>query len=257
VETGYSIGMHDTVKSALPTILSANLLKGLPESVTSDFLRVLTVVRLPPRGVVFRAGDIGDRMFIVISGKVKVTRPSDDGKDNVFTIAGPGDLLGELSMFDGAARLATATAMRPTDVGWVANAATREWLERHPEASRRFMRILIDRIRRQNDALEDVYGLDVGTRVARAIVRLSGRFGRVTQDGIRVDLGMSQEELALHVRASRESVNQVFSVFYRNQWIRREGSDLMILDAPALARRTRYSGSVLPVRDAGESSPEV
>lgn len=235
----------------MPELTSSPLLIGLPDAAVQDFAAAAEIIRVPALGTIFDEGEPGDRVFLVISGKVKVTRPGDDGKDNVFTIAGAGDLLGELSMFDGAVRLATARAVRLTQVAWLSNDRMRDWLERHPEASRRFMRILIARIRYQNDALEDIYGLDVGTRVARAVIRQGSRFGRRTTEGLRLDIGLSQEELALHVRASRESVNQALSAFSRHGWIRREGAELIILDEEALTRQAHYTPPPLPRMSLG------
>ena len=240
----------DTQASTASALCRSALVSGLSESAVADLAAITAVVRLGRREPVFSVGEAGDRLFIVLSGKVKVTRPGDDGKDNVFTIAGPGDLLGELSMFDGAPRRATARAISVAEVACIGNEEMREWLESHPDGSRRFIRIMIDRLRRLNDALDDVYGIDVGTRVARAILRHEQRFGRATGEGTRVDLGLSQEELALHVRASRESVNQVLAEFTRASWVRREGTDLIILDVAALARRAHYR------RRRGDEAPD-
>ena len=230
---------------------STALLSGLPDPIVDEFLAAADLLDLRPRDVLFRVGESGDLCFVVVSGKVKVTRPSEDGKDNVFTIAGAGDLLGELSMFDGELRRATATVISDAVIARLRNEVVRGWLERHPEASTRFMRLLIARVRQQNDALDDVYGLDVGTRLARALVRLGARFGRRTVDGLRIELGMSQEELAQHVRASRESVNQVLSSFTRSGWIRRDGSDIVIVDEAAVLKRAH---STQPDQPTGRSA---
>ncbi|QDQ10020.1 Crp/Fnr family transcriptional regulator [Streptomyces spectabilis] len=216
------------------------LLVGLPAPALADFDRLAAHGTFRRRTPVFVEGEEGDCVFVVLSGKVKVTRPDPDGKDVLFAMVGPGQLLGELCVFDGGTRHSTATAVRDTDVCWVAAAAMRGWLGRHPEASLRMMRLLATRIRGINDRLEDVTGVDVATRVARALVEQASRFGRRTPLGPRFSLDLSQDELARHVRASRERVNQVLMDFSRRGWVLREGGEWIVLDPSGLTRRARY-----------------
>jgi CRP/FNR family transcriptional regulator, cyclic AMP receptor protein len=219
---------------------STRLLSGLPPDVTAEFFDLAVHRGFPSGATLFAEGDAGDGVFVVLSGKVKVTRPGPDGKDVPFTIAGPGDLLGELTVCDGGSRQATAIAVQDTETAWVDVRAMRGWLARHSCASFRMMSLLADRLRRVNDRLEDASGVDVATRVARALVEQGQRFGWQTMEGVRFSLDLSQDELAHHVRASRERVNQILVDFARRGWIRRDGNEFVVLDAPALTRRARY-----------------
>jgi CRP/FNR family cyclic AMP-dependent transcriptional regulator len=225
-------------------LVECPLLRGLPEDARRAFIRLATVRQLDRGEVIFDEGDPADTFLLVLSGKIKVTRPSDSGKETVFTILGPDDLLGELALFDDTARQATAVAVRPSRAAVVANADMRAWFTEHPVAMQRFAQLLAQRVRRLNDALEDVYGLDVATRVARALVLQSAQFGRRTGEGLQVDLDLNQEELALHVRASRERVNQVLADFGRRGWLRREGAGLIVMDPDALRGRARFRSEV-------------
>ncbi|MEI5102854.1 Crp/Fnr family transcriptional regulator [Streptomyces sp. PmtG] len=216
------------------------LLAGLPTPARTDFDEITAHGTFRRGAPVFVEGEDGDRVYVVLSGKVRVTRPDQDGKDVLFTMVGPGQLLGELCVFDGGTRHSTATAVRDTEACWVTAAAMRGWLARHPEASLRMMRLLATRIRSINDRLEDITGVDVATRVARALVEQASRFGRRTPLGPRFSLDLSQDELARHVRASRERVNQVLMDFSRRGWVLREGSEWIVLNPPALTRRARY-----------------
>lgn len=223
-----------------PDLRSTPLLAGLPSDVAAEFLDLAAQRFFPCGARLFSEGEDGDGVFVLLSGKVKVTRPGPDGKEVVFTIAGPGDLLGELAVFDGGTRQANATAVRDTVAAWVSARAMLQWLGRHPPASFRMMRLLAGRIRHVNDRLEDASGVDVATRVARALVEQGSRFGRHAPDGLRFTLDLSQDELAHHVRASRERVNQVLMDFSRRGWLGREGDEIIVLDAPALTNRARY-----------------
>ncbi|MER5303772.1 Crp/Fnr family transcriptional regulator [Streptomyces lasiicapitis] len=226
---------HDTYAGA-----AVPLLAGLPAPALADFDRIAVHGTFRREAPVFVEGEDGDCVFLILRGKVKVTRPGPEGKDVLFTMVGPGQLLGELCVFDGGPRHSTATAVQETDLCWIPVPAMRGWLARHPEASLRMMHLLATRIRNVNDRLEDVTGVDVATRVARALVEQASRFGRRTPLGLRFSLDLSQDELARHVRASRERVNQVLMDFSRRGWLLREGNEWIVLDPPGLTRRARY-----------------
>ncbi|MFI9510342.1 Crp/Fnr family transcriptional regulator [Nocardia sp. NPDC052566] len=221
-------------------LLGSPLLYGLAPEAVADFLAIAERRVYAAGDRLFHEGECPEGVFVLASGKVKVTRPGPDGKDIIFTMAGAGNLLGELAVFDGGVRHADATAVRETVAALVPIPRMREWLDRYPAASFRMMRLLAERVRRMNDRLEDMAGVDVATRVARALVEHTARFGRHTVDGVRLRLDLSQDELAHHVRASRERVNQVLVEFARRGWIRRDGEEFVVLDADGLTRRARY-----------------
>ena len=119
--------------------------------------------------------------------------------------------------------------------------AMRQWFRNFPMALIPFMGLLQRRDQSQNDAHNDMFGLDASARVARAIVRETNRFGRRTDEGIRVANVLSQEDLALHVRSSRERVNRILAGFSQQGWLRRDGGDLLVLNEAQLSRRAGLS----------------
>lgn len=229
-------------ESASASLRESPLLSGLPSDVINDFLARVNFVRCQPGTVVFREGDRADRIFLIVSGRVKVTRKSGQGRDSILVIAGPDELLGGLSIFEPGVQKTTASALGAAEIAWLGADSMRGWLEANTAASMQFMRLLIRRTQYQNDFLHDVFGLDVGTRVARAILRDAHRFGRQTSVGLRVNLGLNQEELAQHVRASRESVNQTLAAFARMGWIRRDGTEIVIIDEQQLLHQAGEGG---------------
>ena len=220
------------------------LLRGQSPDAVRAFQALADPLSLNRGETLFSEGEPGGSIYVVLSGKLKVTRPADEGKETIFTIVGPDDLLGELAVFDDGHRQATAVALQPCDLMVASNADVRSWFDTHPATLRRFSELLVARVRRLNDSLEDVYGLDVATRLARVLVRQSAQFGRRTGLGVQVDLDLNQEELALHVRASRERVNQVLNDFARRGWLRREAGGIVVVDWEALEHRARFRDEV-------------
>lgn len=199
----------------------------------------LTPVRLERGQVLFHEGDQGDALYIIREGKIKLGRASSDGRENLFAILGPSEMFGELSLFDPGPRTLTATAVAETQLVGLAHDQLREWIKGRPEVSMTMMLLLARRLRRTNESLADMVFTDVPGRVAKALVDLSRRFGRPSEDGILVAHDLTQEELAQLVGASRETVNKSLADFAARGWLRLEARAVVLLDIERLQRRAR------------------
>jgi CRP-like cAMP-binding protein len=114
-----------------------------------------------------------------------------------------------------------------------------QWLRGRPDVARHLLRALARRLRRTNEALADLVFSDVPGRVAKALLDLSERFGRPTDDGLRVAHDLTQEELAQLVGASRETVNKALADFASRGWLRLEARAVVLLDIDRLRKRAR------------------
>ncbi|PID53407.1 MAG: Crp/Fnr family transcriptional regulator [Micrococcales bacterium] len=203
-------------------------------------LRASMVPHHLPRGaVLFREGDAGDRLYVIVMGKVKLGRTSGDGRDNLMAILGPGEMFGELSLFDPGARSLTATAISETELIGLGSEDLDSYLTDHPDVAKHLLRALGQRLRRTNESLADLVFSDVPGRVAKAVLDLARRFGRPVDGGTLVTHDLTQEELAQLVGASRETVNKALADFVGRGWIRLEARAVMVLDAEKLSKRAR------------------
>ena len=194
----------------------------------------------PARGeVLFREGDEGDRVYVVSRGKVKLGRTSPDGRENLLALLGPGQMFGELSLFDPGPRSATASAVIETTLLGLGHADLLPWLTGRPEVARGLLLQFAQRLRRSNDTLADLVFSDVPGRVAKQLLDLSERFGVASDEGVRVVHDLTQEELAQLVGASRETVNKALADFVSRGWIRLEQRSVVVLDIERLRRRAR------------------
>jgi CRP/FNR family transcriptional regulator, cyclic AMP receptor protein len=187
----------------------------------------------------FNEGEPGDRMYIIIDGKVKLGQTSADGRETLLGVLGPGENFGELSLFDPGLRTSTATALTDVVVLGVGNDQLRPWLAGRPEIAAALLQALARRLRRTNEAMADLVFSDVPGRVAKALMDLGEKFGTVTPEGLMVTHDMTQEELAQLVGASRETVNKALADFAQRGWIRLETRQVLILDVERLGRRAR------------------
>ena len=210
------------------------------EDDTAALLVSALTTRAVVRGhVVFSEGDTGDRLFIVLDGKVKISRAASDGRENLLTVLGPGEMFGELSLFDPGSRTATATAVTESTLASLDHDDLRPLLLDQPAVAVQLLRALAQRLRRTNEAMADLVFSDVPGRVAKALLDLSEKFGVQEPDGVRVQHDLTQEELAQLVGASRETVNKALSDFANRGWLRLEGRTVLVLDAERLVRRAR------------------
>lgn len=219
------------------------LLTGLPlfaslDGESAESLRAAMNTEHVRRGqVLFREDDEGDRLYVVLDGKVKIYRRSVDGRENMLAVLGAGDMFGELSLFDPRPRTASAAAVTDATLLSLAHDDLRPWLTERPGVAAHLLRALAQRLRRTNDAMADLVFSDVPGRVAKVLLDFAERFGSPTEEGVQVTHDLTQEELAQLVGASRETVNKALSDFAGRGWIRVQGRTVMVLDAERLSRR--------------------
>jgi CRP-like cAMP-binding protein len=153
----------------------------------------------------FTEGDLGERVFMIESGWVTLRTAGPDGEEMILALRGPGEVVGEMSAFDGAPRTATAVAVDQVEAIVAPARTIAQALERDIAAANEFARILATRLRESDRQRLEYTVLDTLARVARRLLDLAERFGQPTDDGVKVELPLSQEELASWCGASRES----------------------------------------------------
>lgn len=225
--------MEDTIISRIP------LFEGLNPEEQEELRTMMTQTTLRRGETLFNEGDAGDRLYILLSGKVKLGHASADGRENLLAVLGPGEIVGELTLFDLGPRSTTATAVAPTEMLTLDHNQLMAYVESHPQLAKDMLRALAQRLRRTNTALADLVFSDVPGRVAKALLDLADRFGSQTEDGVHVPHDLTQEELAQLVGASRETVNKSLAEFVSRGWIRLEGRAVTLLDIDRLRRRAR------------------
>jgi CRP/FNR family transcriptional regulator, cyclic AMP receptor protein len=199
----------------------------------------LSRVEVSRGDVVFNEGDDGDALYVVEAGKVKISRSAADGRENLLAVLGPGEMFGELSLFDPSPRTASAIAVTDGQLLEFPHDALRPWLRDRPEVAPALLQALAQRLRRTNEALADLVFTDVPGRVAKTLLSLADRFGQPEGAAVRVTHDLTQEELAQLVGASRETVNKALADFASRGWLRLEGRAVVLLDRDRLARRAR------------------
>jgi CRP/FNR family transcriptional regulator, cyclic AMP receptor protein len=220
-------------------VRQAPLFAALDDEAASALLGSMTPSRLDRGNILFHEGDRGDRLYVIGEGKIKLGRTSGDGRENLVAILGPGEMFGELSLFDPGPRSTTATAIAETHLVALGNDDLQTFLTGRPEVAASMLAALARRLRRTNDTLADLVFTDVPGRVAKALLDLSQRFGRPIDEGVLVAHDLTQEELAQLVGASRETVNKALADFVARGWLKLEARAVVLQDVERLQRRAR------------------
>ncbi len=182
----------------------------------------------------FREGDRGDALYIVVQGAVRVSVLSPSGSEATVAVLGPGEFVGELALLDGRPRSASAIVLQPTKTLVVTRDEFRRWLRERPQAALALLEALSLRIRRTDEQLADLAFLAAPQRLAKRLVALAA-----SQSGTRALRGarlqVTQAELASMLGVSRESVNKHLNELARRGWVGLGRGAITLLDPDALA----------------------
>jgi CRP/FNR family cyclic AMP-dependent transcriptional regulator len=223
----------------IDVVRKAPLFAALDDEAAAALMESMTTSHLDRGNILFREGDQGDRLYVIGEGKIKLGLTSVDGRENLLAILGPGEMFGELSLFDPGPRTATATAIAETQLLALGHEDLDSFLLGRPAVAANLLTALARRLRRANETLADLVFTDVPGRVAKALLDLSIRFGRPAEDGILVAHDLTQEELAQLVGASRETVNKALADFASRGWIHLEARAVVLTDVERLKHRAR------------------
>lgn len=182
-------------------------------------------------------GDTSDKVIIVTGGRVKVSYFTEDGREVMLAVRGAGDLLGELSAFDGEPHSATAEAMEEVTSWTLTRDVFAEWLQTKPRVALILLEMLSRRLRDADVKRVEFTAYDTVGRVARRLVELSERFGQETEEGVLISLPLSQEELASWTGCSREAASKALQALRKRKLIETKRRAVTVLDPEGLARR--------------------
>jgi len=192
------------------TVHADSLFTGLPANLARDLFEKAPIVSLDAGQTVFLAGDPGDGCYRIEDGLLKVSVMTSDGGERILAIHGPGSLVGELSMIDGAPRSASVFTLRPSKLRFISRIAFESFSRGNPEVYQRLMTLLAKRLRETNDALAATSFLSVEGCVARALLSLAQAFGHDVGGGrILVRQKLTQSELGAMAGISRENVSRI------------------------------------------------
>ena len=187
---------------------SVSIFASLEEKELDLLLQATTIKQLKPKEVLCHKGDPGNQLYGILSGSLKVTTTGTDGKEVMFGLMGPGEVIGEIALLDGEERSATVTAVEGAELLTLHRRELIPFLEKNPRAAIGLAGILAARVRALSDRAEDRQTMPLEGRIAKHLLALSESHGKRLVVGGPVEVRMPQQDLADLVGTTRESVNK-------------------------------------------------
>jgi CRP/FNR family transcriptional regulator, cyclic AMP receptor protein len=218
---------------SVQTILERNrLFRGL-SSATIQQIAALAIRRpYEQDAIVFSQGDPGDSLYGVVTGKVRISASTREGKEMFLNIMEPGDTFGEIALLDGNPRTAAATTTATCELMIIPRAQFLALLQREPTLAIHLLQLLCQRIRWTSGQAEDSALLTVPNRLARRLLSLAKLHGQPAPNG--VQLIISQEEMGRFLGISRQAVNQYLQAWRAKGWVDVGRGKVTVLDESAL-----------------------
>jgi CRP-like cAMP-binding protein len=191
--------------------------------------------RVARNEVLLRRGDASAGASVIVSGRVRISLMAEDGREVTLGVLGPGEVLGEMSVLDGAEVSADATALEDCILLVIERARFLRLLRENPDLCLRLLAVLCGRLRQSNAALEDMALLDLPQRLGRVLLRLARDWGNRTPHGLRIEVRLSQKDLATIVGGSREKVNKQLREWEEAGALAKDLGRLVIVRPEALA----------------------
>jgi CRP-like cAMP-binding protein len=192
-----------------------------------EAIAMLCVTRyLDTEETLFFKGDEGDALYAVRRGRIRIATGTEAGRRLTLNLLGPGDVFGEVALLDGRSRTADAIATEPTELFLVYRRDFLDLLERRPKVAVGIIELLCERIRWMSDRMEESVLMPLHARLAQRLLALSEDYG--------TELHVSQEELAVFVGATRESVNRQLQNWRRQGFVELGRNRIRVLDRSRL-----------------------
>lgn len=209
------------------------LFAGLEDEDLESLIAVANRRKYPKDGVIFFENDVGDALFMILSGRIKVTILSDDGREIILAMLSDADFFGEMSLLDNEPRSATAISLQETEMVVLHQRDFLTIVEKRPRVLINLLSVLSARLRKANQqignlALHDVYG-----RVARILLEMASEDGTRQPDGRVTFRRPTHQEIANMIGATRETVSRMISDLHRQGYIEIAGKNVIIQAALA------------------------
>jgi len=176
-------------------------------------------------------GDPGNSLVVVISGTVKISISSVDGRSAILNLIGPGEIFGEVALLDGLARTADATANTNCEIFVIDRREFIPFVRSQPALAMKIIELLCMRLRWTSDQVEEVILQNLPGRLASALLRLTEKH-KLAPGGRTI--AITQQEISEMVGMTRESINKQLRVWAARNWVRLEHGAIVVLNAVPL-----------------------
>lgn len=233
---------NEEVARLRASIAQAPLFRSLPIEAIEDLSQRASVRRVAANGTIVTQDELGDCMYLITTGRVKVGIFGENGREVTLSILRPGACFGEMSLFDGKERSANCIATEPTTLIVLHRKDLLQHISRFPATALNILGEMAGRLRRADESIAQLALCDVNERLVHRLISLAEEEGTQAAEGILVRRRPTQQELANMIGSCRETISRAFNQLVREGLIIARGRTMVITEA-LLAKNGKNSAA--------------
>jgi CRP/FNR family transcriptional regulator, cyclic AMP receptor protein len=233
-------GPRASASSKLSVLRKHPIFSDLAPDALDQLCRYAQPTSLKRGATLFAKGDPGHSLYAVISGTVKISVSSPDGRNAILNLIGAGEVFGEMSVLDGRVRSTDATANTNCEILVIDRRDFLPFVHSQPALAMKFIELLCERLRWTSDQVEQIILQDLPGRLASALLGLTEK--RKLESANRT-IAITQQEISEMVGMTRESINKQLRAWAARDWLRLEHGAIVVLNADPL-RELVEAGSI-------------
>lgn len=216
--------------------MELNILKSIPlfsELSEKDLERVIQAAnrqRYHKENLILIEEEVGSSMFVILEGRVKISRISDDGREVILAILSEGDFFGEMSLLDGQTRSANVTAIDESELLVIRREEFLQILHDYPQIAINLLKELAQRIRKGDEHIKSLSLQDAKGRVANTLLRIAEDYGVFRKGQVEISELPLQQDLANMAGTSRETISRVIKTLIQQAYLKKERGKVIIID---------------------------
>jgi CRP-like cAMP-binding protein len=213
---------------------NSDFLRGMPEKQVEEIVRQGKLQELRSGTALFRQGDPATRSFLVLTGRLKLGKLHELGKEALIRYIGPGELAAMITVLEGREYPVSAEAVGPTQVvGWDKRTML-DFIAAYPPVALNMIRDSLDRLEELQNRYLELYAEQVERRIARSLLRIMKQSGKRSGDEILIDFPISRQELADYTGTTLYTVSRTMSAWEKKGWVKSKRERIIIANPHAL-----------------------
>jgi CRP/FNR family transcriptional regulator len=200
-----------------------------------DCVAQLVIERFYKAGrIIFFENEPGEAVFFLKSGRIKITKADDDGREQILHFVHPGEMFAEVVLWGDSSYPATAEVIEDAEVQLIRNKDMEKLILEHPDIALGFLKIMAQRLRFAQRQINELALMSTTRRMASMLLYLAADQGKKIEKGIKIDISLTKQDLASLIGTSRETANRILSDFKKQKAIEVDRQEIIIIDKDKL-----------------------
>jgi CRP/FNR family transcriptional regulator, cyclic AMP receptor protein len=212
-----------------------DLFKDLNEEELDQLGRGSQPSMIPKREYIFTPDELSNQVYMLKSGRVRISRLSETGKHFTLVILEPGDIFGENALFADEPRRNFAEALDDAQICAIDKREFEKVIMNNASVSMKIAQIVEHRLTEAQEQIEHLVFYDVQTRLARLLLKLADIHGERTERGVQIGIKLTHEDIASLIGSTRETTSKILNEFKSNGWIDVVKRHIILIDQKVLA----------------------